>query len=45
MGYTRDTFQDGVTEIRIKAVCVFETVGSLGIPPAPVLGLQGSATE
>jgi hypothetical protein len=44
-GYTRDTYLDGETEIRIKGVCVFETVGSLGVPPAPVIGLHGSARQ
>ncbi|KAH6839560.1 hypothetical protein B0I37DRAFT_439302 [Chaetomium sp. MPI-CAGE-AT-0009] len=36
--YTRDTFHDGVTEIKIKALAVWDTVGTLGIPPAPVIG-------
>ncbi|KAK0609769.1 hypothetical protein B0T17DRAFT_501294 [Bombardia bombarda] len=37
--YTRDTHHDGVTEIRIKALAVWDTVGTLGIPPAPVIGV------
>jgi hypothetical protein len=41
----RDRETETETEIRIKGVCVFETVGSLGVPPAPVLGLHGSATQ
>jgi len=43
--YTRDTFSDGETEIRIKALAVFDTVGTLGIPPAPVIGVRGSADQ
>ncbi|KAK4215532.1 hypothetical protein QBC37DRAFT_124295 [Rhypophila decipiens] len=43
--YTRDTYQDGVTEIRIKAIAVWDTVGTLGIPPAPVIGVRGSADQ
>ncbi|KAK3313388.1 hypothetical protein B0H66DRAFT_350412 [Apodospora peruviana] len=43
--YTRDTFQDGVTEITIKAIAVWDTVGTLGIPPAPVIGVRGSADQ
>jgi hypothetical protein len=43
--YTRDTFQDGTTPITIKAVAVWDTVGALGIPPTPVVGLQGSAKQ
>ncbi|KAK4186701.1 hypothetical protein QBC35DRAFT_256178 [Podospora australis] len=43
--YTRDTYQDGVTEIRIKALAVWDTVGALGIPPAPVIGVRGSADQ
>ncbi|KAK0704424.1 hypothetical protein B0H67DRAFT_499240 [Lasiosphaeris hirsuta] len=38
MGYTRVNYQDGVTEIKIKALAVWDTVGSLGIPPAPLIG-------
>ncbi|KAK0704006.1 hypothetical protein B0T26DRAFT_840152 [Lasiosphaeria miniovina] len=45
LGYTRDTFRDGVTEIRIKALAVWDTVGTLGIPPAPVIGVRGSADQ
>ncbi|KAK3374642.1 hypothetical protein B0H63DRAFT_437430 [Podospora didyma] len=36
--YARDTHHDGVTEIKIKALAVWDTVGSLGIPPAPIIG-------
>ena len=45
MKYTRDTYQDSATEITVKAIGVWETVGSLGIPAAPVIGLQGSAKQ
>ncbi|KAL1835296.1 hypothetical protein VTK73DRAFT_5810 [Phialemonium thermophilum] len=45
LGYTRDTFRDGRTEIRIRALAVWDTVGSLGIPPAPVVGIRGSADQ
>lgn len=45
MEYTRYTYQDGVTEIKIKALAVWDTVGSLGIPPAPVIGISGSANQ
>ncbi len=43
--YTRDTYHDGVTDIRIKALAVWDTVGTLGIPPAPVIGVRGSADQ
>ncbi|KAK0736426.1 hypothetical protein B0T21DRAFT_411608 [Apiosordaria backusii] len=46
---TRDTFHAGVgevgEEIRIKALAVWDTVGTLGIPPAPVIGVRGSADQ
>ncbi|KAB5511165.1 hypothetical protein GE09DRAFT_1295662 [Coniochaeta sp. 2T2.1] len=45
LGYTRDTHQDGVTPIKIKALGVWDTVGTLGIPPAPVIGIRGSADQ
>jgi hypothetical protein len=45
MKYTRDTYHDGVTEIKIKALAVWDTVGTLGIPPAPVIGVRGSADQ
>jgi hypothetical protein len=45
MGHTRDTFTDGTTPITIKALGVWDTVGALGIPPAPVVGIRGSADE
>ncbi|KAK4167768.1 hypothetical protein QBC43DRAFT_362596 [Cladorrhinum sp. PSN259] len=41
--FTRDTYHDGKTEIKIKALAVWDTVGTLGIPPAPVIGVRGSA--
>ncbi|CAK7200537.1 hypothetical protein SEUCBS139899_003234 [Sporothrix eucalyptigena] len=47
-GYTKDTYKgtDGTeAEILIKAVAVWDTVGCLGIPAVPVLGLKGSAKE
>jgi uncharacterized protein (DUF2235 family) len=34
-----------VTEITIKALGVWDTVGTLGIPPAPVVGIRGSADQ
>lgn len=43
--WTRDAYRDNSTEIRIKAVAVWDTVGSLGIPPAPVFGIRGSADQ
>lgn len=43
--WTRDTYQNSQTEIRIKAVAVWDTVGALGIPPIPVIGIQGSAKQ
>lgn len=42
--WTRDTNQDG-TPITIKAVAVWDTVGSFGIPATPVIGLHGSAAQ
>lgn len=44
-GYTRDTFKDGSKPITIKAIAVWDTVGSLGIPPIPVIGVRGSAKQ
>ncbi len=53
-GYTRDTFVTasvagcGVpteAEITIKAVAVWDTVGCLGIPAVPLIGLKGSAKQ
>ncbi|KAL2195356.1 hypothetical protein P885DRAFT_40296 [Corynascus similis CBS 632.67] len=38
--YTRDTYRDGMTEIKIKALAVWDTVGTLGIPPAPLIGIH-----
>ncbi|PSR99232.1 hypothetical protein BD289DRAFT_47581 [Coniella lustricola] len=43
--WTRDMFRDGSEIIKIKAVAVWETVGSLGIPITPVIGLHGSSAE
>lgn len=43
--WTRDTFEDGQTPITIKAVAVWDTVGSLGIPPIPIVGIRGSAKQ
>ncbi|KAK4139360.1 uncharacterized protein C8A04DRAFT_33180 [Dichotomopilus funicola] len=40
--YTRDTYHDGLTEIRIKGIAVWDTVGTLGIPPAPVIGVENA---
>ncbi|KAK5655227.1 hypothetical protein OQA88_5794 [Cercophora sp. LCS_1] len=45
MGYTRDTLVDGTTPVTIKALGVWDTVGTLGIPPAPVIGVRGSADQ
>lgn len=45
LGFTRDTYRDGTTEITVKAVGVWDTVGALGIPPAPVVGIRGSADQ
>jgi hypothetical protein len=45
MNYTRTTRQDGETDITIKALAVFDTVGNLGIPPAPGIGIPGSAKQ
>lgn len=47
-GYTVDTFKKGngpETEIRILAVAVWDTVGSLGIPAVPIIGLQGTSHQ
>ncbi|CAK7244512.1 MAG: hypothetical protein STHCBS139747_006053 [Sporothrix thermara] len=50
-GYAKDTFLapgDGSgrqQEILIRAVAVWDTVGCLGIPAVPVLGVQGSASQ
>lgn len=47
-GYTRDTYthSNGLqTEITIKAVAVWDTVGCLGIPAVPVIGLKGSSQQ
>ncbi|KAL2167332.1 hypothetical protein VTG60DRAFT_1402 [Thermothelomyces hinnuleus] len=45
LGFTRNTYHDGVTDIKIKAVAVWDTVGALGIPPAPIIGIRGSAEQ
>lgn len=47
-GYTVDTYRpEGgpEIEIRVTAVAVWDTVGCLGIPAVPVLGLQGSGHQ
>ncbi|KAL0783698.1 hypothetical protein CaCOL14_001604 [Colletotrichum acutatum] len=46
-GLSRHTYGDanGVHEINVKAVGVWDTVGALGIPPAPVIGLHGTSVE
>jgi len=43
--YTRTAYNNGATEITIKALAVWETVGVLGIPPIPVIGIAGSAEQ
>ncbi|KAK3505420.1 hypothetical protein B0T13DRAFT_410817 [Neurospora crassa] len=45
LGYTRDKFSDKKTDITIKALGVWDTVGALGIPPAPVIGVRGSSNQ
>ncbi|KAL2155705.1 hypothetical protein VTH82DRAFT_447 [Thermothelomyces myriococcoides] len=45
LGFTRDTYHDNMTDIKVKAVAVWDTVGALGIPPAPVIGIRGSADQ
>ncbi|KAK3400887.1 hypothetical protein B0T20DRAFT_154466 [Sordaria brevicollis] len=45
LGYTRDKFRDDKTDITIKALGVWDTVGALGIPPAPVIGVRGSSNQ
>ncbi|KAG7128483.1 hypothetical protein HYQ45_011905 [Verticillium longisporum] len=37
LGYTRDTHADGRTLITIKALGVWDTVGTLGVPPVPII--------
>ncbi|KAH9234234.1 hypothetical protein K456DRAFT_1749394 [Colletotrichum gloeosporioides 23] len=44
-GYTRHKYQDGTTEIKIEAIGVWDTVGTLGNLPAPVIGLRGSSNQ
>ncbi|KAH7347551.1 hypothetical protein B0T11DRAFT_291481 [Plectosphaerella cucumerina] len=44
LGYTRDTHRDG-TPITIKALAVWDTVGTLGVPPAPIIGIAGSSDQ
>jgi uncharacterized protein (DUF2235 family) len=36
--------QDG-PDVTIKAIAVWDTVGTLGIPPAPIIGIRGSAAQ
>lgn len=50
--YTRDTWKyddddddDNHRKITVKAVGVWDTVGALGIPPVPMLGVKGSARQ
>ncbi|KAB5511673.1 hypothetical protein GE09DRAFT_640670 [Coniochaeta sp. 2T2.1] len=46
LGYTRDTYANSpTTPITITALGVWDTVGTLGIPPAPVVGIRGSADQ
>lgn len=46
MQYSRDTFDaDDSTKITVKAVAVWDTVGDLGIPPMPLLGVKGSSKQ
>lgn len=40
LGYTR-VYQENGDLIKIKAVCVWDTVGSLGIPKIPLLEKLG----
>ncbi|KAM0285800.1 hypothetical protein ACHAQH_001262 [Verticillium albo-atrum] len=42
LGYTRDTHADGRTLITIKALGVWDTVGTLGVPPAPIIGFTNT---
>ncbi|KLU82158.1 hypothetical protein MAPG_01234 [Magnaporthiopsis poae ATCC 64411] len=45
-GMTRDTFTSAPDrDITVKALAVWDTVGSLGIPPVSALGLRGSAKQ
>lgn len=32
-------------EVKIKAIAVWDTVGTLGIPPAPIIGIRGSSDQ
>ena len=46
--WTRDTYIDSkgqTKEITVKAIGVWDTVGTLGIPPAPIVGIQGWAEQ
>jgi hypothetical protein len=45
LGFARDTHQDGITEIEVKAIGVWDTVGTLGIPPVPIIGIHGSSKQ
>lgn len=45
LGYTRDTHADGRTLITIKALGVWDTVGTLGVPPVPIIGVAGSSDQ
>ncbi|KAF4828454.1 hypothetical protein CGCTS75_v007497 [Colletotrichum tropicale] len=44
-GYTRNKYQDGTTEIKVKTIGVWDTVGTPGIPLTPVIGLCGSSKQ
>lgn len=46
MNYTRDRFVDEPgKKITVKAVGVWDTVGDLGIPPIPMIGVKGSSKQ
>ncbi|KAK1759006.1 hypothetical protein QBC47DRAFT_370881 [Echria macrotheca] len=44
---TRGRFpdHDEGPDVTIKAIAVWDTVGTLGIPPAPIIGIRGSAAQ
>lgn len=45
--YIRGRFRghEGEPDVKIKAIAVWDTVGTLGIPPAPIMGIRGSAAQ
>ena len=45
MKYARDEYGRSGEEIKVKAVGVWDTVGTLGLPPVPLVGIQGSANQ